>query len=126
VRKKATLGGNQRRQVLRHETHPIGSPTKETHPTSMCLQYQIIGNRLYSMLLIWQRSVADLSNPLLMAFIGNGLYKPITDRFNICNGLSLTSVIKNLCNGPLRSPLSEVHIGNGRCGGQPRGHHRCG
>jgi hypothetical protein len=28
--KKATLGGNQRRRVLRHETHPIGSPAKKT------------------------------------------------------------------------------------------------
>jgi hypothetical protein len=37
VRKKATLGGNQRRRVLRHEMHPIWSPTKETHPTSMHL-----------------------------------------------------------------------------------------
>jgi hypothetical protein len=53
--------------------------------------------------------------------IGNGLYKPITDMFNICNGLYLTSVTKNLCNGCLRSLLPEVHIGNGRCGGQPRG-----
>jgi hypothetical protein len=32
VRKKATLGGNQRIRVLRHETHPIGSLAKETHP----------------------------------------------------------------------------------------------
>jgi hypothetical protein len=50
------------------------------------------------------------------ALIGSGLYKPITDSFNICNELSLTSVTKNLCNGRLRSPLPEVHIG------QPRGH----
>jgi hypothetical protein len=56
------------------------------------------------------------------ALVSNGLYKPVTDRFNICNGLSLTSVTKNLCNGRLRSPLPEVHIGNGRCGGQPPGH----
>jgi hypothetical protein len=55
------------------------------------------------------------------ALIGNGLYKPVTDRFNICNRLYLTSVTKNLCNGRLRSPLPEVHIGNRRCGGQPRG-----
>jgi hypothetical protein len=55
------------------------------------------------------------------ALIGNGLYKRVTDRFNICNGLSLTSVTKNLCNGRLKSPLLEVHIGNGRRGGQPRG-----
>jgi hypothetical protein len=33
------------------------------------------------------------------ALIGNGLYKPITDRFNICNELSLTSITKNLCDG---------------------------
>jgi hypothetical protein len=55
------------------------------------------------------------------AWIGNGLYKPVTDRFNICNGLYLTFVTKNLCNSRLRSLLPEVHIGNGRCGGQPRG-----
>jgi hypothetical protein len=30
VRKKATLGGNQRRRVLRHDTHPIWSPANET------------------------------------------------------------------------------------------------
>jgi hypothetical protein len=53
--------------------------------------------------------------------MSNRLYKPITDRFNICNGLSLTSVTKNLCNRRLRSPLPEVHIGNGCCGGQPQG-----
>jgi hypothetical protein len=53
--------------------------------------------------------------------IGNRLYKPVTDRFNICNGLYLTSVTKNLCNRRLTSPLPEVHILNGRCGGQPRG-----
>jgi hypothetical protein len=44
VRKKATLGGNRRRRVLRHETHPIGSPGKEMHPTSMRLQCEIISN----------------------------------------------------------------------------------
>jgi hypothetical protein len=37
VRKKVTLGGNQRRRVLRHETHPIWLPAKETHPKSMRL-----------------------------------------------------------------------------------------
>jgi hypothetical protein len=46
VRKQATLGGNQRRPVLRHETHPIRSLAKDAHPTSMRLQYEIIGNRL--------------------------------------------------------------------------------
>jgi hypothetical protein len=39
------------------------------------------------------------------ALIGNRLYKLIADRFDICNGC-------------LRSPLPEVHIGNGRCRGQ--------
>jgi hypothetical protein len=52
---------------------------------------------------------------------GNGLYEPVTDRFNFCNGLDLTSVTTNSCNGCLRSPLPEVHIGNGRSGGKPRG-----
>jgi hypothetical protein len=55
------------------------------------------------------------------AFISNRLYEPVTDRFNLCNGLDLTSVTKNSCNGHLRRPLPEVHIGNGCCGGQPRG-----
>jgi hypothetical protein len=53
--------------------------------------------------------------------IDNGLYKPITDRFNFCNRLEFTFVTTNSCNVRLRSPLPEVHIGNGRCGGQPRG-----
>jgi hypothetical protein len=66
VRKKVTLGGNQRRQVLRHETHPIWSPAKETHPTSMRLQYEFISNKLYSPLPIRQRSVTDLCSPLLI------------------------------------------------------------
>jgi hypothetical protein len=69
VRKKATLGGNQRRRVLRHETHLIGSPAKDTHPISMRLQYEIIGNRLYIPLPIQQqRSEMDLCNPLLIAY----------------------------------------------------------
>jgi hypothetical protein len=48
VRKKATLGGNQRRRVLRHETHPIGVLAKKMHPISIRLQYEIISNGLYS------------------------------------------------------------------------------
>jgi hypothetical protein len=87
VRKKATLGGNQRRRIVQ----ACFSSTGHKQP------------------------VTD------RALIGNGLYKPVTDRFNICNGLYLTSVTKNLCNGRLRIPLPEVHIGNGRCGGQPQG-----
>jgi hypothetical protein len=31
------------------------------------------------------------------------------------------SITKNSYNGHLRRPLPELHIGNGRCGGQPRG-----
>jgi hypothetical protein len=55
------------------------------------------------------------------ALISNGLYKFITDMFNLCNKLYLTSITKNSCNGRLRRPLPKVHIGNGRCGDQPRG-----
>jgi hypothetical protein len=47
------------------------------------------------------------------ALIGNGFYKPFTDRFNFCNRLAFTSVTMNSCNIRLRSPLPEVHIGNG-------------
>jgi hypothetical protein len=50
------------------------------------------------------------------ALISNGFYEPITDRFNFCNGLALMFVTKNS-----RSPLPEVHIGNGHCEGKPQG-----
>jgi hypothetical protein len=53
------------------------------------------------------------------ALISSKLYELVTDRFNLCNGFDLTSVTKNSCNGHLRRPLLEVHIGNGRCGSQP-------
>jgi hypothetical protein len=53
--------------------------------------------------------------------IGNRFYEPVTERFNICNGLNLTSVTKNFGNGRLRIPLPEVLIGNRCCGGEPRG-----
>jgi hypothetical protein len=43
-----------------------GWQSKESHPTSMRLQYEIIGNGLYSLLPIRQRSVTDLSSPLLI------------------------------------------------------------
>jgi hypothetical protein len=63
----------------------------------------------------------ELKQPITdRALISSGLYELITDRFNLCNGLDLTSVTKNACNGRLRRPLPEFHIGNGRCGGQPR------
>jgi hypothetical protein len=55
------------------------------------------------------------------ALIGNGLCEPVTDSFNCCNRLGLTSVTTNSCNRRLRSPLPELHIGNGCSGGQPRG-----
>jgi hypothetical protein len=42
--------------------------SKETHPTSMRLQYELISNRLYSPLPIRQRSVTDLSTPLLIGY----------------------------------------------------------
>jgi hypothetical protein len=35
--------------------------------------------------------------------------------------LYLMSITKNSCNGHLRRPLPELHIGNGHCGDQPRG-----
>jgi hypothetical protein len=61
-----------------------------------------------------------LKQPVIeRALINNGLYKTVTGMFNICNGLYLTFVTKNLCNKCLRSPLPEVHVGSGRCGGQP-------
>jgi hypothetical protein len=40
--------------------------SKEMHPKSMRLQYEIIGNGLYSLLPIRQRSVTDLSSLLLI------------------------------------------------------------
>jgi hypothetical protein len=55
------------------------------------------------------------------ALIGNRLYEPVADSFKCCNGLGLTSVTTNSCNGHLRSPLPELHIGNGCSGRQPRG-----
>jgi hypothetical protein len=88
----------------------------------MRLQYEIIDKGPYSPLPIRQRSVTGFKPVTDSELIGNGLYKPVTDSFNICSGLYLTSVTKNLCNGHLRSPLPEVPIGNGHCGGQPRGH----
>jgi hypothetical protein len=56
------------------------------------------------------------------ALISNGFYGLVIDRFNFCNELALTSITKNSCNGHLRSPLPEVHIGNGCCGGKHQGH----
>ena len=50
--------------------------------------------------------------------ISNGLKEPVTDRFYFRNRRMLTSVTKKTCNGRLRSPLPEVLIGNGRCGGE--------
>jgi hypothetical protein len=73
-----------------------------------CYQYEVISNGL-------KHPVTD------RALISNGLSELVTDRFNLCNGLYLTSVVKNSCNGCLKRPSPEVHIGNGRCGGQPRG-----
>jgi hypothetical protein len=56
-----------------------------------------------------------LKQPVIdRALISNELYELVTDRFNLCNGLYLTSITNNSCNGHLRRPLPEVHIGNGR------------
>jgi hypothetical protein len=46
----------------------LGCQSKETYPKSMRLQYELIGNRLYSLLPIRQRSVTDLSSPLIMGY----------------------------------------------------------
>jgi hypothetical protein len=50
-------------RLRREKKGDPGWQSKETHPTSMRLQYEIIGNGLYSPLPIRQRSVTDLSNP---------------------------------------------------------------
>jgi hypothetical protein len=52
--------------------------------------------------------------------MGNGLYKPVTDRFNICNGLSLTSVTKNLCNERLRNHYQKSTLVTGVVEANPR------
>jgi hypothetical protein len=69
-------------------------------------QYGVISNGL-------KQPVTD------KVLISNELYKLVTNKFNLCNGLYLTFVTKNSCNGHLRRPLPQVHIGNRRCGGQP-------
>jgi hypothetical protein len=91
------------------------------HLLNMRLQCEIIGNRLYSPLPTRQRSVTDFSSPLLIVHWSvTDFTSPLLIGLTFVTG-SLTFVTKNLCNGCLRSPLPEVHIGNGRCGGQPRG-----
>jgi hypothetical protein len=47
------------------------------------------------------------------ALIGNELYQPVTDRFTFCNGLDLTPVASNSCNGRLRSPLQKSTLVTG-------------
>jgi hypothetical protein len=66
-------------------------------------------------------SITDFIACYQYGAISNGLKQPVTDRVLISNGLYLMSVTKNSCNEHLRSPLPEVHIGNERCGVQPRG-----
>jgi hypothetical protein len=46
-----------------------GCQSKETHPTSMRLQYELIGNVRCSSLPIWHRSVTDLRSPLLIGLL---------------------------------------------------------
>jgi hypothetical protein len=69
-------------------------------------QYGVISNGL-------KQPVTDRT------LISNRLYELVTDRFNLCNELYLTSVTKNSCNGRLRRPLPEVHIGNRRYEANP-------
>jgi hypothetical protein len=68
-----TSGVGRRRQKrdnkVRLRCEKKGDPgwkSKETHRTSMLLQYEIIGNGLYSLLPIQQRSVMDISSLLLI------------------------------------------------------------
>jgi hypothetical protein len=64
----------------------------------------------------------ELKGPVTdRALIGNELYNVVTNIFNCCDGLNLTSVTTNSCNERLRSPLPEVHISNRHSGGQPQG-----
>jgi hypothetical protein len=53
---------------VRKKDNP-GCQSKETHPTSMRLQCELISNGLYSPLPIWQRSITDLSSPLLIGLL---------------------------------------------------------
>jgi hypothetical protein len=59
---------------------------------NMRLQYEIIGNRLYSSLPIRQRSVTDLSSPLL---IGHWSVTDFTSPLPI--GLTFVTVSFNIC-----------------------------
>jgi hypothetical protein len=58
-----------------------GRQSKETHPTSMCLQYELMGDNMAAIGNRLKHPITD------RALIGNKLYKPVTDRFYICNGL---------------------------------------
>jgi hypothetical protein len=71
VRKKATLGANQRRRILQA---CVSSTNLSVTDFIARYQYAAINNGL-------KKPVTD------RALIGNGLYKPVTDRFDICNGL---------------------------------------
>jgi hypothetical protein len=71
VRKKATLGANQKRRILQA---CVSSTNLSVTDFIAHYQYRVISNRL-------KQPVTD------RASIGNGLYKPVTDKFNICNGL---------------------------------------
>jgi hypothetical protein len=71
VRKKATLGANQRRRILQA---CVSNMNLSVTDFIACYQYRVISNGL-------KQLITD------RALIGNELYKPITDRFNICNGL---------------------------------------
>jgi hypothetical protein len=122
VRTKATLGGNQRRRVLRNKRIQLGLHQRRRILTNMCLQYE--SNQERTLKPVTNTAVISngLKEPVIdRASIGNVFYELVTDRFNFCNGLALTSVTMNSCNGRLRSPLPEVRIGNGRSGGKPRG-----
>jgi hypothetical protein len=66
VRKKGDPGWQSKETSVKTQDTSNWVPAKQTHRTSMRLQYDIIGNELYSPLPIRQRSVTDLSSPLLI------------------------------------------------------------
>jgi hypothetical protein len=71
---------HKRDNNMRLQCEKKGDPgwqSKETHPTSMRLQYKLISNGLYSLLPIRQRSVTNFTSPLPIGFTF------VTGSFNI-------------------------------------------
>jgi hypothetical protein len=104
------------------QAYPIGSRGKEMHSNERVSPLRKLSVTDFIAFINTTVISNELKQPVTdRALIGNGLYELVTDRFNFYNGLNLKSVTTNSCNGRLRGPLPEVHIGNGRSGGKPRG-----